>query len=725
MSAETMTADELIALRLGTLDTAVSDWETMHGRLDTLATGGGGGTSAKTLRSQANAADWKGVNATISKEFITKTAVEFQDVAAQAKSVLGILRDASAAFKKHKAALRTVIDDVATRNILINAKGGAVASVPSGAAAGDGDIHMPSDEELAAAERRVKRVLQEASETDRIAARALRALAKNKYDFSGDGPGGLKEADDRQGREDADYWVKKAQESDPGEWSDKDIARFNETLRNQRDNPGFSERFATSLGAEGTLQFWRDMAAPPGGAVEGERAKILAEVQDNLSMTLATATHSDSPAMETWKRDVIAAGDKPFPIHGLPMGPNGYQVMSSLMGKGTFDDAFLHDYGNSLLKYEREYPGDPAVAWRDTANLNYPPTDEPNDPFAGFMEGLGHNPEASLEFFNDSTTADGKKLDNWDYLVAEGDNAREWPPGADGKPLGHDAMGHALESATIGVPYDSDATPPKHSSGSAELVNRIVTEYGKNQDRLDDSPLSDSLGNITAEYMRDVQDGMNGSRPIETYGSNASLGHPDMDDGRLKDFIAAVGKDPDAYGAIMTAQQAVTTELVNDAYQDKAKYEEFASEVGNCVTPGAEIAGILAESRTQAVYDAKIASDEEFNEGLALADKWADRAIDMGLSKLPVAGDAAGMIIGDIKEAVVDHYTRDSGDEAAQKRSDFLESQRTSSSNAVYTVTYEAAVAVGLDQENARSQADAAARHVKEGYAMGRQRAGS
>ncbi|MER7035392.1 hypothetical protein ABT334_30885, partial [Streptomyces albidoflavus] len=315
------------------------------------------------------------------------------------------------------------------------------------------------------------------------------------------------------------------------------------------------------------------------------------------------------------------------------------------------------------------------------------------------------------------------KLDNWDYLVAEGDNAREWPPGADGKQLGHDAMGHALESATIGVPYDSDATPPKHSSGSAELVNRIVTEYGKNQDRLDDSPLSDSLGNITAEYMRDVQDGMNSKRDIPTYGSNANLG--DSSPGRLKDFLAAVGKDPNAYGAIINSQQAVTTELINDVYHDKARYQELSPEIGNRVTPGAEVAGIMAESRTQAVYDDKIASDDEFNEGLATADKWADRAIDMGLSKLPVGGDVAGMVIGDIKEAVVDHYTRDSSDEAGQERSDFLESQRTRSADAVYDATYQAAVAAGTDQENARSQADAAARHVKEGYAMGRQRAGS
>ncbi|WP_406146530.1 hypothetical protein [Streptomyces sp. NBC_01012] len=737
-----MTAQELTDPRLGTLDTAVSDWSTMHTKLSTLATGGGGGTSAKALETQANAADWKGENATVSKQFVTKIAAEFQDVAGQAKSVHGILRDASADFKKHKEALQTVIDDVAKRNILINGSGSAIVSVPSGAAAGDGDIHTPTDEELAVAERRVKKVLWEASETDRIAARALRALAKNKHDFTGDGPGGLKEADDRQGKADADYWAKKAQETNPGEWTDEEIARFNETLKNQRDNPGFSERFATTLGGEGTLQFWRDMAAPPGGAVDGDRAKTLAEVQDNLSMTLATATQSDSPQMDTWKREVIAAGDKPFPIQGLPMGPNGYQVMSSLMGKGKFDDEFLNDYGESLPKYEREFPGDPGVAWRDTANLNYPPTDEPNDPFAGFMEGLGHNPEASLEFFNDSTTADGKEMDNWDYLVAQGDDAREWPRGEDDKALGHDALGHALESATIGVPYDSDATPPKHSAESAALVNRIVEEYGKNQDpepgqepapgqdedklkRLDGSPLSDSLGNITAEYMRDVQDGMNSGRPIDTYGSNANLGTGGLSAGALKDFLAQVGKDPDAYGAIINSQQAVTTELINGVYQDKAIFDELSPEISNRVLPGSEITGIMAESRTQAVYDDEIASDAAFNEGLSTADKWADRAIDMGLSKLPVAGDAAGIVIEDIKEAVVDHYTRDSSVEAGQERSDFLEDQRAKSADAVYDATYQAAIAAGVDQENASSQADTAARHVKEGYGLGRQRAGS
>ncbi|MFE5023541.1 hypothetical protein ACFRAO_09560 [Streptomyces sp. NPDC056656] len=720
MAEKMMTAQELHSLRLGTLNTAVSDWETMAKRLDTLANGGKGEVSAKDLETRALGADWKGVNATVSREFVAKTAVEFQDVALEAASVLGILKDVSAAFKQHKTDLQTAESDLAKRNLHVDAKGGVVRQEASGAA-GVGGIHATEDE-IDVAQRRITRILWEASETDRIAARALRKLAKSKYDFTGDGPGGLKEADAQQGREDAEYWAKRIKEGDVKDWSDADLRRYNETLKNQRDNPGFTETFATTLGADGTLQFWRDLAAPPGGAVEGDRAKILADVQDNLSMSLANATQSDSPAMDTWKREVIAAGDKPFPIHGLPMGPNGFQVMSSLMGKGKFDGEFMHDYGNAMLKYEREYPGDPKVAWRDSTNLNYPPTDEPNDPVAGFMEGLGHNPEASLKFFDDSTTADGKKLDNWDYLVAKGDDAREWPLGDDGKPIGHDALGHALESATIGVPYDSDATPPKHSEGSASLVNKIVGEFGKNSDRLDDSPLRDSFGHISAEYMRDIQDGINGHSDIKTFGSNAELAQY-HDNGTLANFLGGVGKDPEAYGSILNAQQAVSTEMVNEAYHDKDKYQDFRGEVANRIAPGSEIAGIMAEARAQSVYDDQIAKDEEFNKSLTTTDKWAGRAIDMGLSRFPVAGEMVSPLIEDIREAVVENYTRDSSDAAGQDKRDFIAMQRAQTANAAYDATYTAATDVGVDDRNAKSQATSVMEQAKDSYGQGQQAA--
>ena len=723
MATDTLTAQELTDLRLGTLNTAVADWKTMVGRLERLATGGDGEVSATDLEKRANAANWKGVNATVSREFVTKTAAQFADAAAAAKSVLAVLRDADTAFKKHKEDLRAATDELAKSNIYVNGNGNVAASVPSGAAAGNADIRKPTDEELDVAQSRITKILWEATETDRIAARALRQLAKNKYDFTDQGPNSLKDADRAQGRADAEYWRKEVAKGNVDEWSKEKLARFNETLENQRDNPGFTETFATGLGADGTLQFWRDLAAPPGGAVEGDRAKMMGHVQDNLSMALANASHSDSPEMTAWKKDVIASGTKIFPVDSaMPMGPNGFQVMSSLMGKGKFDDDFLHDYGNAVLKHEREYPGDPGVAWRDTTALSYPPTGNPNDPVAGFMEALGHNPEASLEFFNDSTTAGGKTLDNWDYLVAKGDGAREWPLGEDGKALGHDPLGHALESATIGVPYDSDATPPKHSAGGAELFNRIVGEFGKNPDRLDGSPMSDSLGHISAEYMRDIQDGINGQSDIKTFGANAELAQY-HEDGTLANFLGGVGKDPEAYGSILNAQQAVSTELINEAYHDKDKYDQFGLEVTNRVSPGSEIAGIMAEARAQSVYDDQIAKDEEFNKSLTTTDKWAGRAIDMGLSRFPVAGELVSPLVEEIRGAVVENYTRDSSDAAGQDKRDFIATQRVQTADAAYDATYTAATQAGIDDRNARSQATGVMEKAKDSYGQGQQAA--
>ncbi|MEU0101548.1 hypothetical protein [Streptomyces sp. NPDC006267] len=568
MATETMTAQELTDLRLGTLDTAVADWETMAKRLKTLSTGDGGGVNAKRLETEAKAADWQGLNATVTKEFVTKTAVEFQDVAGQATSVLGILRDAGAAFKKHKADLRTVIDDVAKQNIYINAKGGAVASVPSGAAAGTGDIHNPSDEELAVAERRVKRVLWEASETDRIAARALRALAKNKHDFTGDGPGGLKEADDRQGRADADYWAKKVKESDPSEWSDKEIERFNETLIDQRDNPGFSERFATTLGADGTMQFWRDIADPGQGKTpEGERAKILGQVQENLSMSLATASHVDSPAMDAWKKDVIASGAKQFGHEGIMVKPYGFQIMSNLMVKGKFDSGFLDDYGRAIRTFEQSKGSQfgPADVWGNPligAQLDYTGTGGTpgSDPMGGYLKAVSHNPDFATDLFlkelpddNDDPNAPTRTMA--DYLLSEREFYDEDDPfgKGDGTMQSRDALGKALLAAGTGLNPDEPA---------------VVTGYDRTPEQREvlDKSLEVLAGkkNDFPPELRDDMAALLGNHGDAVHQSASSLdsGRGPLDYKDLLEVSKQVSRDQDSYGTLMEGvNQAIIADI--------------------------------------------------------------------------------------------------------------------------------------------------------------------
>ncbi|QIB43834.1 hypothetical protein [Streptomyces aureoverticillatus] len=715
-----LTVQDLLGLRLGKLASAVDDWEVMTRRLSELATGGGGGDSAALLKRKAELADWKGVNATVGKAFVVRTASEFDDAVTSAQSVLAVLQGALKAFARHKEEMQSVADSAAKRDIRITAEGGAEARSPRDAAK-DG---VPTQMDLIATMRDATRVLQEADETDRVAERALRALARGKHDFSDVRVNSLDHAKDLQGRADADRWAKEVAKGDVAGWSDEKLKRFNDDLARYRDTPAFGERFATKLGAEGTLRFWRDLAHPADtlGAVGRERAEILGGVQENLSLTLAAATRVDSPAMDAWKKDMIEAGGQRLPAapgFGAGTPPYGFDVMSNLMQRGKFDTKFLQDYGGKLLEHEK---GLSPFESRPPANqFNYLP-DAPGDAVSGFMESLSHNPEASLQFFHSGPDAKS----NWDYLVGHGDGSRNSFYDA-AEPLGigsgprdqyETSLGHALESAAIRTPYDADAPPKPHSDASASFVNRLVDYYGNNPEILEDSKLRGSMGNITAEYMRDFQDGMNGERRIATNGSNADLGS--VGGSTLRDFLGAVGKDPDAYGAILNAQQSVTTDLVNETLRDRSGMSDgmIATDVKNLVSPGGQIAGVMAEARTQAVYDDRIAQDAEFNEGIRTADKWAGRVIDLGANKFPVVGDVVSWVAEDARESVVEKYTRDSSDVAGQERDDFLNDQLDSSGKAVFDATHRAALEQGYSERKATVLADAAQKDIQVFYRL-------
>lgn len=86
---------QLLDLRLGKVKEAVDDWREMVDALEALAgekgKGGGGDANASDLAKKAEGSDWRGNNATVTKKFVVKTAREFGDVLATAKSVHVIL----------------------------------------------------------------------------------------------------------------------------------------------------------------------------------------------------------------------------------------------------------------------------------------------------------------------------------------------------------------------------------------------------------------------------------------------------------------------------------------------------------------------------------------------------------------------------------------------------------------------------------------------------------
>ncbi|MFE9886424.1 hypothetical protein [Streptomyces scopuliridis] len=642
-----LNVSQLTNLRLAKLQAAVTDWEQMTGKLRTLAAGGGGGVGggigAADLKAKAEAADWRGDNATVTKSFVTKTASEFNDVVTEAESVHSVLRDALAALKRHQEDLRTTIDRWTKKNVYINEQGTATSAVPSGAAAGSAKIEAPTQEDVDRAAAEVAKILEAADDTDQVAARALRKLAQNKYDFGKTSYQGLDDAGRKQAIEDADLAVKLA--SKGAELTDAELKRFNEIVKLQSDNPVFAERFATKMGPEGTLQFWRSLADPGhGDTPTGDRAKILATVQDNLGLTLATASRLDTPAMQDWKDGVIAAGDDRIKHPGIMSAPYGYQVMSSLMTKGTWDKAFLNSYGTSLIDFERDNsrlgadwlwdnPGHPA-------QLNYPPgsTKPDNDPVASFLEALGHNPEASLEFFNGSngrSSDDHDILSNWDYLVdKDNKDGREWPVDEDGKTTGYTNLGHALESATLRYAYDdkNPGIPPTDTEAQktarderTDLMERVVDHY-KTADTIDKQDgIRDSLANMAAGHI----DSLNYS--MANWGGSGELADRDglfgFEGNRLRDFgegdsanfLRALTSDKESYDTVSTAQQIYGSSAMAAQGNDR----QDALDAG---LHSATMHGLLDEARGESIGKEFGDEKEERNRQLEKQGAWRDFA---------------------------------------------------------------------------------------------------
>jgi hypothetical protein len=84
------------------------------------------------------------------------------------------------------------------------------------------------------------------------------------------------------------------------------------------------------------------------------------------------------------------------------------------------------------------------------------------------------------------------------------------------------------------------------------------------------------------------------------------------------------------------------------------------------------VAGILSDSRDQAIFEEHSASDKDFNDALATGDKWAGRGLGMAVgaatgTAAPIVGTIAGWAVEDIQAMVVEQVQQDTTDEAKRE----------------------------------------------------------
>lgn len=605
---------DLDALRFGNfskLGTAVDDWSTMITKLEQLKT-----EAVDQLDGRSKKANWKGVNATVTQSFITKTAKEFGDAVTEATTIRNILRDTHGELVDWQEKLNEAISHGLKKNLTVVSTGNGGFTVtmnihPDRAAKGTTvPDHSPEDAENLRDE--VQRIMTKATESDNTAAQTLLAIVgQTPYGFS---DASYKDRDSAaRAIKDAERYAELIKKKGDG-MSPEEFDDLNRHLGAYKNDPLFQEKFALTLGPRGMLDFWADLSDPSdGGDLQRARRDHLGEFQKNISLTLAGATQSDSPAMQAWERDMVNLGHEQIKTRGASV--YGFQLMSNFMRVGNYDDKFLTDYGNSLVETEKKMKL-PSHYWNTGAppmpKMNFMGEEFGKDPMTGFMAALSNSPDASTAFFNAT-----QPQDNAEYVLKDREVFDDTPLNDKDSNQSREATGKALVAAATGVnPNDPNARPIAHSPEHREVLERslkYISEAGKDFP----SEMRDDMATVLVNHGDEVH-----------HTASALADDPKdpklLDRHQLMEVSKQISRSQDAYGIL---NDGLNQEMLRDIHGDKT------SDPKETLQRAGQTVGFLEEARYQALKADK--ADPSWNA------KWLYHGFGGAVNFIPVVGDAA------------------------------------------------------------------------------------
>ncbi|MFC9409760.1 hypothetical protein [[Kitasatospora] papulosa] len=705
-----MDLDSLRFANLSDLDAAITDWEQMVAKLKILQE-----DAEDDLKAKSDKANWAGENATVTRAFVDKTAAEFADAHTQADTIKKIVTDTRGELVSYRTQLNEAIDRGLKKNLTVRDTGEGTFTVtmnihPDRAAKGT-TVPEHSQQDVDAFRDEIQNIMKKATESDTSAAKVLTLLVDQaKSGFSG---ASYADRDSAAKAVEEAETVAKILKKDAHDVTLTELNTLNTTLAAYKNDPLFAERFATQVEPKRVLEFYAGVADPYQGMGRDpkfhEQAK---QLQKNLGITLGTATLSDSDKMQTWEADMVKLGPERLGIDDAN-DPTGFGVMSNLMRFGDYDDQFLNSYGDKLLAYDKERNVEDMSPWINNWNqgdLNFwDKNDRGRDPMTGFMEALGHNPDASTQFFaqpegaGDTVDKDGELNEHLKYLTQE----RIWladqtPDGDDKFNAGKDALGHALESATTGYAYDADpmtGKDPLHpgsadhrTAATAGVMEQVAYLYGsdKGPEMLHkQSELADSLGKMGAAYIDDIDYSLSGignhalddSAYPAKYAGRANFGN----EGAVN-FLSVLGQSETSHGVVSAAQHLYTLSAL-DAFP--ATSEANIDNAHDAMTTGAEARGILDHSRVQQAETTYKDDAEQANKSLGRSGDWvklgAGVVVGGGIAAIPLPGSTAAALVvapmaadtvGDMVNTFIGHEVDKSIDDAEQDATE--KSQMTS-----------------------------------------------
>ncbi|MGW4726067.1 hypothetical protein [Streptomyces sp. NPDC004291] len=746
-----LTFEDVVNAPVAKLKKAADDWSEMAAKLKKLATDARDGMKAKTDKAQ-----WQGVNSDVTRPFIAKTAKEFEDAEAQAKGIHLLLADAHASFAAARDSLVRIRDEEGpAAGVRVDAHGRVRPEhdlTKDVAARRDPDYPdyaadvRKQQEAVASWQVRIDRIVEDCADADDSLRRALAANVKDVHDFTAPT---YKSLDEEQVARAAEL-LKKVTGDGGTARNVAALKELEELLDDNRNDPEFATGFYRWMGPAATLDAFAEMSlnSTSLGPAGRDRVDMVRGIQSDMGAMLGLATQRSTPNHldAAWTDGLMRAGRKPLDVQGIGFSQvYGYQALSALLREGTYDKDFLLSVGRDMVAMDREDPGrwSPALTGSTDQRINLAETGGKGfNPLTGLMEAMANNPAASTAFFDEDLRTDtnkdgivtladeeltGKDAKSVvDYVLDKKPTDDYYDTVSGGEPTpGQSAMGNALEAAVTGrVPGDDDAKPVEHTKSMASVMEKVVEKIGTSPElAVDDGPLvgiAPNLGNMAAEYMPDLQaTAENGADRIKPFGEKAEFNKQTM-----AQFLGAVGQDPDAYGAITNAQQAFTTALVSDVFQNPGKYADTGEAVRNAVHPGGEIAGMMSEARAQAVVDASARENAEYNEGVEENAKWANRMIDLVgakyLEMLPVGGDVIDWVKEDITESAVKEAVKDTSTEARHEAASGYSDAEGVAKRSAEAAVERAAKAAGLTQAQIQDYQGSASTETAAAHAIGR-----
>ncbi|MFZ4190473.1 PPE domain-containing protein [Streptomyces pseudogriseolus] len=598
-----ITYQQLRTADLSSLSDAVDAWRRLPGQFDTVARSFGS-TVTKGLRDS----DWKGETATEALEKFDLIEKQMKAASDEAHDVHTLLRSALEAFQTAKSQLKAIEKQVAEDKYLkITPEGRIYCDISAAPQDHQESLSKGYFNAVQDYNRRVDSILKDADDADLALHHALTSDPNGSArGFNTDAATTIKEAEQRrkEALQDAKAMVELARKG--GDLSVAQVRHMRGVFAEHEGDPLFNEKFATSLGAKGTLQFWVDLSEAHAGA-RGADLKELKGFQEQISTNLANATHSDSRAMQQWKQGVIDAGNISFAADSKdpfyrPPGAVGFQVMSSLMGSGKYDTGFLDDYGKALLKVDKAPAGEGKYTdevWQRGADLVFG-KETGRDPLHGYLDALSHNPEAATQACNKS---------NLDHLL---ESSKYTDRG--------NSLGLALEAAVTGVAHEeaTDHAPP-HSKRQVEIMRNVmdaVAQADGGADLVGKAGLGPSFGRMASAYMPEISIALAGSGSESALLTNSSvpqgLNEPDV-----ARFLYEVSRDSDGKAAIQYGETIYTASLLEAHVADPSLYEGSTDRAIETVAHNSGmIQGIVGHSTADAEISKSVAAEKDYNESI-------------------------------------------------------------------------------------------------------------